>query len=249
MSHPIAIQERNQDATVYVAELDQQVDESLLWELMLQAGHVVNVHIPKDKLTGIHSGYGFVEFHSEEDADYSIKILNMIKLYGKPIRVNKASQDKKTMDVGANVFVGNLDPDVDEKMLYDTFSAFGVIISTPRIMRDPDTGVSRGYGFVNFESFEASDAAVASMHGQYLGGRPISVSYAIKKDAKNERHGTAAERLLAVAGATQMGSTRSRSQPTHGAPMGMYPPGMGPGMPVPPPGVYGAPTYPTGYPQ
>ena len=40
MSHPIAIQERNQDATVYVAELDQQVDESLLWELMLQAGHV-----------------------------------------------------------------------------------------------------------------------------------------------------------------------------------------------------------------
>ncbi|CAM6097942.1 unnamed protein product [Calypogeia fissa] len=39
----------------------------------------------------------------------AIKILNMIKLHGKPIRVNKASQDKKSLDVGANLFVGNLD--------------------------------------------------------------------------------------------------------------------------------------------
>lgn len=36
-----------------------------------------------------HQGYGFVEFLGEEDADYAIKIMNMIKLYGKPIRVNK----------------------------------------------------------------------------------------------------------------------------------------------------------------
>ena len=77
----------------------------------------------------LHS-FGFVEFRGEEDADYAIKIMNMIKMFGKPIRVNKASRDKKTLDVGANLFIGNLDPDVDEKLLYDTFSAFGVVIST-----------------------------------------------------------------------------------------------------------------------
>ncbi len=66
----------------------------------------MNVHVPKDKLTGTHSGYGFVEFRSEEDADYAMKIMNMIKLFGKPIRVNKATQDKKTMDIGANLFIG-----------------------------------------------------------------------------------------------------------------------------------------------
>ena len=71
---------------------------------------MVNVHIPRDKITNEHQGYGFVEFKSEEDADYSIKIMHMIKLYGKPLKVNKASQDKRTQDVGANVFVGNLDP-------------------------------------------------------------------------------------------------------------------------------------------
>ena len=40
----------------------------------------------------------------------------MVKLYGKPLRVNKASTDKGANDVGANLFVGNLDPDVDEKV-------------------------------------------------------------------------------------------------------------------------------------
>lgn len=45
--------------------------------------------MPKDRVTQSHQGYGFVEFLAEDDADYAIKIMNMIKLYGKPIRVNK----------------------------------------------------------------------------------------------------------------------------------------------------------------
>ncbi len=40
MSHPTQVQERNQDATVYVGDLDPQATETLLWELMLQAGPV-----------------------------------------------------------------------------------------------------------------------------------------------------------------------------------------------------------------
>lgn len=60
--------------------------------------------------------------------------MNMIKLYGKPVRVNKASAHQKNLDVGANVFIGNLDPEVDEKLLYDTFSAFGVILQTPKVL-------------------------------------------------------------------------------------------------------------------
>lgn len=85
----MAVAERNQDATIYVGGLDEKVSESILWELFVQAGPVVNVHMPKDRITQNHQGYGFVEFMSEEDADYAIKIMNMIKLYGKPIRVNK----------------------------------------------------------------------------------------------------------------------------------------------------------------
>ncbi|KZV19016.1 splicing factor 3B subunit 4-like [Dorcoceras hygrometricum] len=194
--------ERNQDATVYVGNLETKASEELLWELFVQAGPVVNVYVPKDRVTNAHQGYGFVEFRSEEDADYAIKVLNMIKLYGKAIRVNKASQDKKSVDVGANLFIGNLDPDVDEKLLYDTFSAFGVIVSNPKIMRDPETGNSRGFGFISYDSFEASDAAIETMNGQYLCNRQITVSYAYKKDTKGERHGTPAERVLAASNPT-----------------------------------------------
>jgi RNA recognition motif-containing protein len=73
--------------------------------------------MPKDRITLLHQGYGFIEFLSEDDADYACKIMNMIKLYGKPIRVNKASAHQKNLDVGANIFIGNLDPEVDEKLL------------------------------------------------------------------------------------------------------------------------------------
>lgn len=67
-----------------------------------------------------------------------------------------------------------------------------------QIMRDPETGNSKGFAFINFASFEASDASIEAMNGQYLCNRPISVSYAFKKDSKGERHGSAAERLLAA---------------------------------------------------
>nr|GEW63925.1 splicing factor 3B subunit 4 [Tanacetum cinerariifolium] len=60
-------------------------------------------------------------------------------------------------------------------------------------MRDPETGNSRGFGFISYDSFEASDAAIESMNGQYLCNRQITVSYAYKKDTKGERHGTPAE--------------------------------------------------------
>ncbi|KAF3935560.1 Nucleolin [Dactylella cylindrospora] len=189
--------EQDKDATVYIGNLDERVTDAIVWELMLQAGRIVNVHLPKDRVTQTHQGFGFVEFVSEEDAEYAARIMNQIRLYGKPIRVNKASADKqKTVEVGAELFIGNLDSMVDEKTLYDTFSTFGLITAPPKIARD-DNGISRGFGFVSFDSFESSDKAIEAMNNQFLMNKEISVSYAFKKDGKGERHGDQAERLLA----------------------------------------------------
>lgn len=66
-----------------------------------------------------------------------------------------------------------------------------------QIARD-DANLSKGYGFVSFNDFGASDSAIANMHGQYLSNKEISVQYAYKKDGKGERHGDAAERMLAA---------------------------------------------------
>lgn len=122
--------------------------------------------------------------------------MHMIKLYGKPIKVNKASQDKRTQDVGANIFVGNLDLEVDEKLLYETFSNFGMVIST-KITRDAEDGASKGHGFVSYDNFTSADLAIAQMNGQYFSGKQIRCEYAVKKDSKGEKHGGFAERLLA----------------------------------------------------
>ncbi|EKU20233.1 splicing factor 3B subunit 4, partial [Nannochloropsis gaditana CCMP526] len=230
-----AIEQRNQDATVYCGGLDEKVTEDLLWELMQNVGPVVHVHMPRDKVTGMHQCFGFVEFRSEEDADYAVKIMNMVRMYGKPLRVNKASQDRKTVDVGANLFIGNLAAEVDEKDLYDTFSAFGGITQPPKVMFDPDTGHTKGFGFVSFDSFEAADYAIECMNGAYLGGRPICVQYAYKKDSKGERHGSQAERLLA---ASNQQAVRFKAHTLFATGPGQI--GTGMGAPPPPPSNTGA---------
>lgn len=199
--------EQDKDSTLYVGNIDERCTDAIIWELMLQAGPVINVHLPKDRVTQSHQGYGFVEFGSEQDADYAVRLMNSIRLFGKPIRVNKASADKRGQEsgggagansgVGAELFVGNLDTYADEKVLFEAFSRFGSMLSVPKIARD-DANLSKGYGFISYASFESSDTAIENLHGQYLMNKEITVQYAYKKDGKGERHGDAAERALAA---------------------------------------------------
>ncbi|KAI0562717.1 spliceosome associated protein [Gracilaria domingensis] len=194
--------DRNADATVHIAQLDDKVTDALLWELMVQAAPVRHVYIPRNRITGEHFGYGFCEFYSSLDALYAAKVLNLVQLYSKPIRISQSTVDRRTQDVGANLFIGNLVDEVDEKLLHDAFSAFGPLVEAPFIMRDPNTNQSKRYGFVKYSCFEHSDAAVAAMNGQYVCNTPITVQYAYKKDSeKRERHGSQAERILAAKGA------------------------------------------------
>ena len=252
-------QEKNADATLYVGNLDIQMDERLLWELFVQVGPVQTVYVPKDRVSASHQGYAFVEMKREEDCEYAVKVLNMIKVFGKPMRVNKATQDKEgrhggDQGVGANLFVGNLEQDIDEKMLYDTFSAFGSVITAPKVQRDPETGESRGFAFVSFDSFESADRAIESMNGQFLAGKQITVVYAYKKDTNGERHGSQAERMLAKAAEASnpyrqlrphttfsdgSGGISGIGMPQMGVGMAGAPPGMmmPPGM-MPPPGMF-----------
>jgi RNA recognition motif-containing protein len=90
-----------------------------------------------------------------------------------------------------------LNEDVDEKNLYDTFSAFGLILST-KIARDPESGESKNHGFVSYDSFDSADIAIKAMNNQYFSNRTIKVTYAFKKESKGEVYGSAAERLLAA---------------------------------------------------
>lgn len=189
--------ERNAEATIYVGNIDPRVTDEILWELFVQIGQVTNINLPRDKITGEHQGFGFVEFKSEVESDYAIKVMHMIKLFGQPIKCNRASTDKKSLEVGANIYVGNLSDEVDERMLKDVFSAFGVVLST-KMTRNIESNESKNFGFVCFDNFESSDTAIKQMDGQYLCGKPIKVTYAYKSDSKKEKHGSVAERIIAA---------------------------------------------------
>jgi len=62
--------DRVPEATCYLGNLEPRVTEEIVWELFMQCGPVVSVYLPKDRVTNEHQGYGFVEFKSEQDADY-----------------------------------------------------------------------------------------------------------------------------------------------------------------------------------
>ncbi|KAH6892237.1 hypothetical protein B0T10DRAFT_290671 [Thelonectria olida] len=190
--------EQDKEATVYIGNIDERATSTMVYEIMLQMGPIHNIHMPRDRVTQSHQGFGFVEFRTPTDAEYAANVMNGVKLYGKSLRVNKASADKqKAAEVGAELFIGNLDAMVDEKILYDTFSRFGPLLSLPKVARE-ESGMSKGFGFVSFGDFDSSDAAINNLHGQYILSKEVSVQYAFKKDGRGERHGDDAERSLAA---------------------------------------------------
>lgn len=239
-------EQRNQEATVHVGNLDTLATEEIVWELFLQAGPLERVHVPRDKVTGEGMAFAFVEYSLERDADYAVKLLNSVKLFNRPIRVSKATQTTKALDVGANLFIGGLDETVDEIMLADVFSSFGTLIKT-QVARDLASGASLGYGFISYDNFPSADAAIAAMNDQFLCNKQIRVMYAYKKGT-TERHGSETERLLAESNAIHNPQQSSAAPSRSGAnliPLGRggggalmgAPMAMPPLAPPPPPGA------------
>jgi polyadenylate-binding protein len=66
-----------------------------------------------------------------------------------------------------NLYVKNLGPDVTEEVLQEKFSKFGKIASL--VIRKEDNGMSRGFGFVDFENSDDARQAMEAMNGSQLG--------------------------------------------------------------------------------
>lgn len=81
-----------------------------------------------------------------------------------------------------HIFVGDLSPDAETSQLRDAFSPFGQI-SDCKIIRDPQTSKSKGYGFVSFYRKEDAENAISKMNGQKVGSRPIRTNWAVRKPA------------------------------------------------------------------
>jgi len=79
--------------------------------------------------------------------------------------------------MSAKVYVGNLSWNTTDDTLREAFSPYGNVLDSI-VMRDRDTGRSRGFGFVTYGSQSEADAAINSLHDQELDGRRIKVNLA-----------------------------------------------------------------------
>ncbi|KAK8553809.1 hypothetical protein V6N12_030792 [Hibiscus sabdariffa] len=75
------------------------------------------------------------------------------------------------------VYVGNLSWGVDDMALENLFSEQGSVVEA-RVVYDRESGRSRGFGFVTYNSAEEVDRAIRSLNGSDLDGRPIRVTVA-----------------------------------------------------------------------
>ena len=78
------------------------------------------------------------------------------------------------------LFVGNLSWSVDGEALKEFFAPVGVVVDA-RVIKERDSGRSRGFGFVTFESAEDAERAVAEFQGSELNGRPLRIDRAIER--------------------------------------------------------------------
>jgi len=75
----------------------------------------------------------------------------------------------------ANIYVGNLSPDVTENDLKEAFEAFGEIASVS-VIKDKFSGEPRGYGFVEMPSKDEAQSAIDGLNGTDLKGQSLNVS-------------------------------------------------------------------------
>ncbi|KAJ5788913.1 Nucleotide-binding alpha-beta plait [Penicillium psychrosexuale] len=82
----------------------------------------------------------------------------------------------------SKLFIGGLSWNTDDNSLRQRFEEFGVV-EDATVVKDRDTGRSRGFGFVRFSTDDEATAAMNAMNNQEFDGRQIRVDKATERAA------------------------------------------------------------------
>uniref|UniRef100_A0A8C1WZP7 Poly(A) binding protein, cytoplasmic 1-like n=1 Tax=Cyprinus carpio TaxID=7962 RepID=A0A8C1WZP7_CYPCA len=162
-------------ASLYVGDLHPDVTEAMLYQKFSPAGQIMSIRVCRDVITRRSLGYAYINFQQPADAECALDTMNYEVIKGRPIRIMWSQRDPGLRKSGVgNIFIKNMDESIDNKALYDTFSAFGNILSCKVVC---DENGSKGYGFVHFETQEAANRAIETMNGMLLNDRKVFVGH------------------------------------------------------------------------
>ncbi|KAI7892040.1 uncharacterized protein EV154DRAFT_506124 [Mucor mucedo] len=179
----------NFQMTLWMGDLDPWMDELFIKNVWLLLGESVVVKLIRDKRTSLSSGYAFIGFSSSQSAQTALTKIHGTRIpnSNKTFKLNWASgggicDRKEDRAPEYSLFVGDLSSDVDETFLLSVFRLKYPSCHSAKIMTDPLTGISRGYGFVRFLNQNEQQEAVVEMNGVICSDRPMRVSFATPKN-------------------------------------------------------------------
>lgn len=173
--------------TLWIGDLPYWADENYLRAWFSHTGEVLSIKVIRNKITGAPEGYGFVEFTSHQVAESILQSYNGTQIPGTELtfRLNWASSGigERRADGGPehSIFVGDLAPDVTDYLLQETFRVSYPSVRGAKVVTDPNTGRSKGYGFVKFIDEMERNRAMVEMNGVYCSTRPMRISAAAPK--------------------------------------------------------------------
>ncbi|KAL9640770.1 MAG: hypothetical protein Q9164_000085 [Protoblastenia rupestris] len=88
-------------ATIYVAGLENAVNDKILADAFVPFGEIVDVTLPKPELpssTDPHRGFGYIEFESPADAKEAIDNMDQSEFFGRVIKVAQAKPQKNASE-------------------------------------------------------------------------------------------------------------------------------------------------------
>merc|ERR1719171_711471 len=156
----------------------------MLYEVFNAVGPVASIRVCRDSVTRKSLGYAYVNYHNVADAERALDPLNYSQIKGRSCRIMWSHRDPAMRKAGqGNIFVKNLDSNIDNKALYDTFSLFGNILSC-KVACETD-GKSKGYGFVHFESEDSAKQAIERVNGMQIGENTVTVEKYMKSTERD----------------------------------------------------------------
>ncbi len=140
----------------------------MLYSVFIKFGPIFSLRVMKDFQTKKSRGFGFVSYYNLQDAKTAKLQANHIAILKRPIRITWKKQIKD-MSAENNIFVKNISRNVSEKDFEQIFSQFGSVFSS-KISYD-ENGVTRGYGYVQFEEKESTDKCLENKVSLVLDGQ------------------------------------------------------------------------------